>query len=92
MPASKLKSRQGVAVSHMYIPMRPDWPPGGVAKFALLMPEPSWALRITKSLPTPPALLLLNSKFPARFFEAEDMEKVVVDVYRVEELGDIGVG
>lgn len=50
-PASKLLSRLGVDLSQTYILMRPDWPSGGVAKFALFVPDPSWVLRMTISLP-----------------------------------------
>jgi hypothetical protein len=65
-PASKSPSSFGPPVIvNRNICIRGRWPSGGVAKFALLVPEPSCASTWTSSLPAPPRPKLLVWKFPA---------------------------
>jgi hypothetical protein len=60
-PASNELSLNGVLRFQMYMRMRGIWPSGGVAKLALLVPEPSWVLRMTSSAPFPPAPYQIES-------------------------------
>jgi hypothetical protein len=55
----------GALLVHRYICIRGWLPSAGVAKFALSVPEPSWASALTESLPTPPRPKLSSWKFSA---------------------------
>ena len=54
MPLSTSPSRSGLGDVQTYICIRGRWPSGGVPKFALFVPPPSWASACTLSLPAPP--------------------------------------
>jgi len=62
--ASRSPSRSIVGPVKRNICMRPEVPSGGVAKFALLVPEPSCASARTRSPPSPIPVKLVCWKLP----------------------------
>ena len=51
-----------------------------------------WSVENNKVVSNAASTIAAELEVSGAFFEAEDMENVVIDVYRVEELSDIGVG